>query len=103
MILMMILGKQDSPVCCSLYEYGAHLHDHPDYDHDDNDHPYYDDDYDDDDHHDIRTPLLLSLLHNAGEQTIRQLLSLGEDPGARDMVNDHDHNDDDIMIMMMIS
>ena len=53
----------------------------------------------------IRTPLLLSLLHNAGEQTIRQLLSLGEDPGARDMVNDHDHNndyDDDIMIMIMI-
>ena len=34
-----------------------------------------------------RTPLLLSLLHSAGEQTIRQLLSLGEDPGARDMVS----------------
>ena len=35
----------------------------------------------------FRTPLLLSLLHSAGEQTIRQLLSLGEDPGARDMVS----------------
>ena len=35
----------------------------------------------------LRTPLLLSLLHSAGQQTIRQLLSLGEDPGARDMVS----------------
>ena len=35
----------------------------------------------------FRTPLLLSLLHSAGQQTIRQLLSLGEDPGARDMVS----------------
>ena len=33
-----------------------------------------------------RTPLLLSLLHDAGEETVRKLLALGEDPGARDLV-----------------
>ena len=35
----------------------------------------------------LRTPLLLSLLHSAGEETIRLLLTLGENPGARDMVS----------------